>query len=386
MLDIRLDALCKTYAGGIPALEGVSLSVAAGQCLALVGPSGCGKTTLLRVVAGLEEATSGSVRLGERVVNRVPPHRRDVAMVFQRPALIPGRSVRENLAWSWTLQQRGVGQLLRTLVGRPRRTATQERDLDEVAGLLGIGDLLGRPAGQLSGGQQQRVALGRALLRRAPVCLLDEPLGHLEAALRTQLRRDLRLLSRRFPATMVHVTHDPAEALAVGDQVAVLHQGRLQQAGSPVNVLRRPANRWVAAFCHPQAPLSFVDGSLQGAGSDLAFVVGTWLRLAVPDAVRKVLHGLSEVTLGIDARDVKILPGDAVQAPGAHIMPVDVMLTEFAPQGQWVTCRRDAVQLTGLHTASSAAAIGPRVMLTISLDNAFWFETATGRTLWAPTG
>jgi ABC-type sugar transport system ATPase subunit len=379
MLDVHLDDVHKVYPNEVRALAGVTLNVAAGQCLALVGPSGCGKTTLLRLIAGLENATSGTVRFGDRVMNRVPAHRRDVAMVFQRPALVLGQTVRGNLAWSWALSR--AGGFLPQVLGTPRWTGEQVHLLNEVAELLGIGGLLERRAGELSGGQQQRVALGRALLRQAPICLLDEPLGHLELALRTQLRRDLRLLSRRFPATMIHVTHDPAEALAVGDQVAVLHDGRLQQAGSPWEVLNRPANRFVAAFCHPQGPLSFVDGRVEQD----RFVAAPWLHLPVPQALVARLHSASAV-VGIDGRDVRILAGGSTNDVPGHIITMDVVLTEFAPQGTWVTCRRDGVQITGLATEDSATAIGPRAMLDIRVDRAFWFESATGVTLAGPAG
>jgi multiple sugar transport system ATP-binding protein len=382
MTDIRLQEVRKVYANGVVALDGVTLTVPADQCLALVGPSGCGKTTLLRVIAGLEQSSSGTVRLGAQVVNSISAERRDVAMLFQRPALVPGKSVRENLAWAWTLAQRGPVNLLRNVLGRPARTAAQERDIEEVACLLGIDQLLGRPAGELSGGQQQRVALGRTLLRRASVCLLDEPLGHLEAALRTQLRRDLSLLSRRFPATIVHVTHDPAEALAVGDQVAILHEGRLQQIGAPAAVLRRPANRFVAEFCRPQGPLNLLFGRLE----DGKFIAAPWLRMAVPQAALPRLPCGADVTVGIDSEEIKITPTGAAADPVGHIMRMDVMLTEFAPRGLWVTCRRDGVQLTGLSTQDCVAAIGSTAMVAMSLENAFWFDCGTGATLAGPAG
>ncbi len=382
MVEVVLQDVRKLYASGVVALDGVTLTVPAGECLALVGPSGCGKTTLLRVIAGLEALDAGTVRFDGQVVNRVPAHRRDVAMLFQQPALVPGKSVRDNLAWPWTLAQHGPLPLLRSVVGRPMRTAAQEAELEELARALGIDTLLERPAGLLSGGQQQRVALGRVLLRRAPVCLLDEPLGHLEWALRRQLRRDLRLLSRRFPATMVHVTHDPGEALAVGDQVAILYQGRLQQVGAPADVLRHPANRFVAEFCHPRGALNLLPGRLD----DGMFVGAPWLRWAIPAAARSRLAGQTEVTVGIDAEDIKIITDSAADAATGHIMQMDVTLTEFAPQGQWVACRRDGVQLTGLQANGSAVAIGRSAMLAIYLDNAFWFESGTGATLAGPAG
>jgi ABC-type sugar transport system ATPase subunit len=377
MLDIGIDRIAKRYANGVTALNGVTLGVPAGKCLALVGPSGCGKTTLLRVIAGLEHATSGLVRLGGHVVNHLPAHQRQVAMAFQCPALVPGKSVRENLMWSWTVRD---GNLLRRLFQRRRHNPDERNELDRITRLLGIEDLLDRRASELSGGQQQRVALGRALLRRAPICLLDEPLGHLESALRTQLRRDLRLLSREFPATMIHVTHDPAEALAVGDEVAVLHDGRLQQVAPPAEVVRRPANRFVAEFCHGGGSLNFVEGRFDQDG----FVAAPWLRLPVPEQIRPLDDG-DAVTLGIDRREVKILPEHAADCAAANTMQMDVVVTEFASDGWWVTCRRDGIQMTGLKSGHQVAA-GSKVMVALTVNDAFWFDTESGRTLWAPAG
>jgi multiple sugar transport system ATP-binding protein len=364
MVDIRLENVCKVYRNGVAAMNGVTLAVGAGSCLALLGPSGCGKTTLLRVIAGLERPESGTVWLGGRAVNDVPAHQRDVALVFQRPALVPGKTVRDNLRWPWL--------------------KVQVSELDEVVKLLGIDTLLDRRAGELSGGQQQRVALGRALLRRAAVCLLDEPLGHLDAALRAQLRRDLRLLSRRFPATMIHVTHDPAEALAVGDEVAVMHNGRVQQVGAPADVLRRPANRFVAEFCRPQGPMNFVEGRLDDRGEGTTFVAAPWLRVPVPAALPSRLKTVAGLTLGLDAGEIKILMAPAEESASAYTMKMDVMLTEFAPQGSWVTCERDGLRLTGLCSTGPVPANGTSAMLAMNMDKAFWFETATGVTLAPP--
>jgi multiple sugar transport system ATP-binding protein len=382
MLSIRLEDLRKVYPSGAMALEGISLAVDAGQCLALVGPSGCGKTTLLRIIAGLESASGGMVLLGSEMVNAVAPHRRRVAMVFQRPAIVPGHTVRENLAFSWTVEKRNPWNL----IARPRYSSAQIEALDQMAQLLGISGIMDRPARELSGGEQQRVALGRALLRRAPVCLLDEPLGHLETRLRLQLRRDLRLLSRRFPATMIHVTHDPVEALAVGDRVAVLRAGRLQQIASPPELVRRPVNRFVAEFCHPHRPVSFLEGQLHRVQGEVRLVAASWLQLPVPEAVWPALADASAVTVGIDGRSIEILPKDAAEAPPSHIIGMEVALTEFAPEGLCVTCRRDGIEVTGYCSAQRGIASGSRAELMISLKRAFWFETATGKTLWAPAG
>jgi len=225
--------------------------VAAGECLVLAGPSGCGKTTTLRLIAGLEKPTAGTICLGGRDVRDVPPWQRDVAMVFQRPALFPTRTVRQNLGLG--LHPSGRGWF-----GTTRPDHGQQ--VEDMADLLDLAEVLERLPADLSGGQAQRVALGRALLRRAQVLLLDEPLGHLDAPLRRDLRRQLALLHRRFPVTIVHVTHDAEEALALADRVAVMVQGRLFQVGAPGEIVVRPAHRFVAAFCHD---LTLVSGTLR---------------------------------------------------------------------------------------------------------------------------
>jgi ABC-type sugar transport system ATPase subunit len=232
MTGIALAGVCKVYKNGVRALIDVDLTVARGEWLVLYGPSGCGKTTTLRLIAGLEEPTAGTVHIEGGIVNHVPPAQRDVAMVFQRPALFPNKSVRANLAFGIRLQAGILGRF---------RTDVRDREdeaIREVAGCLQIEPLLGRFPGELSGGEQQRVALGRALVRRARVGLLDEPFGHLDAPLRLKLRSELPLLRSRFPTTMIIVTHDPADALALGDRVAVLHEGKVLQVDRPEKVLR----------------------------------------------------------------------------------------------------------------------------------------------------
>ena len=225
MAELELRRVRKVYPGGIVGLEDVSLTIQAGECFVLLGPSGSGKSTLLRLIAGLEELTSGSIRIRGQPVDGVPPHSRGVSYLGQRPVLYPDRPVRGNLTF-------GI--------------AVETPLLDEIASLLGIGDLLDRRPGELSGGQLQRVALGRALLRPAPILLLDEPLTSLDGPLRWDLRRILHLLQSRRRATMIYVTHDQEEALSLADRLAVFEEGRLVQAGTPCEVLSRPATAFVA--------------------------------------------------------------------------------------------------------------------------------------------
>jgi ABC-type sugar transport system ATPase subunit len=213
MPDVRLDRLTKVFPGGVRAADGITLDVPAGACLAVVGSSGCGKTTLLRLVAGLEEPTAGTIWIGGRDVTAVPPQDRGVAMVFQTAALYPQLTVRANL---------GFG-----LKARKVAAAETDRRVNEMAELLGLTGLLDRLPHQLSGGQQQRVALGRAVVRRPAVLLLDEPLSHLDASLRVSVRAEVARLRETFAITTLWVTHDPDEAAAVGDRVAEMDAGKV---------------------------------------------------------------------------------------------------------------------------------------------------------------
>jgi len=223
----------------------VDLTLPDGKLTVLAGPSGCGKTTLLRLIAGLESPCSGSISIGERVVDAVPPHQRNVAMVFQDHALYPHMTVRANLAFP--LKMRKVA-----------RTEVDAR-VREAAGWLEIDDLLDRRPDQLSGGQQQRVALGRAIIRRPEVSLLDEPLAHLDTQLRAGMRELLLGLQRRLGLTMLHVTHDQAEAAAMADQIVVLNQGQVEQVGTAADLYESPSSRFVARF-FGSPPMSFLDG------------------------------------------------------------------------------------------------------------------------------
>ena len=231
--EIRLAAVSRRW-GAVTALDNISLHVRPGSFAVLLGPSGCGKTTCLRIVAGLETTTSGSVFIGGRDVTRLPPAARGVAMVFQSYALFPHLTVAENILFG--------------LKARRVAPAERARRLDRAVDILGIGALLHRKPSQLSGGQQQRVALGRAIVAEAPVCLMDEPLSNLDAQLRADMRREILALQRRLGITMLYVTHDQTEAMSMADQIVLLRDGRIEQDAGPAEVYARPATRFVASF------------------------------------------------------------------------------------------------------------------------------------------
>jgi multiple sugar transport system ATP-binding protein len=241
--EIELLEVSKEYGDGHEAVKDLSLRIHDGEFMILVGPSGCGKSTALRMIAGLEDATSGQLRIGGEVVNDLPPKDRDVAMVFQNYALYPHMTVRENMGFALRLAKLD--------------RAERERRVEEAAEVLDLTEHLDRKPGQLSGGQRQRVAMGRAIVRNPKAFLLDEPLSNLDAKLRVQMRTQIALLQQRLGTTTVHVTHDQTEAMTLGDRVAVMRAGRLQQVGTPLELYDEPANLFVASFIG-SPPMSFV--------------------------------------------------------------------------------------------------------------------------------
>ena len=249
MATIHIDGLTKQYPGEVNAIDALDLSIVDGSFFALLGPSGCGKTTLLRTIAGLEAATAGTIRIGERDVTVLPPGERNVAMVFQDYALFPHMSVNENIAYPLRIKK----------TGRAERTVKAR----ETGAALGLEALMERRPGELSGGQQQRVALARAMACQPSVFLLDEPLSNLDARLRLEARSFLKRLQGELGVTTVFVTHDQSEALAMADQIAIMDQGRIRQLGTPSEIFRRPSNTFVANFIG-STPMNMLPGVLRG--------------------------------------------------------------------------------------------------------------------------
>ncbi|HEY3578296.1 MAG TPA: sn-glycerol-3-phosphate ABC transporter ATP-binding protein UgpC [Gaiellaceae bacterium] len=254
MAEIVLDNVSKVFSGGVVAVDGVSLTIAGGEFLVLVGPSGCGKSTLLRMIAGLEEATAGTISIGEQDVTELPPRGRDIAMVFQSYALYPHMTVRQNLGYGLKVRK------------TPKREIAER--VDRAAQLLGLDQLLDRKPAALSGGQRQRVAMGRAIVREPKAFLMDEPLSNLDAKLRVSMRAQLAALHSRLATTTIYVTHDQIEAMTLGQRVAVMRDGRIQQADTPQELYARPANLFVAAFIGSPA-MNLVEAEI--AGGQLRF-------------------------------------------------------------------------------------------------------------------
>jgi multiple sugar transport system ATP-binding protein len=263
MSAVELQGVHKAF-GTNPIVRGVDLSIDAGEFMVLVGPSGCGKTTLLRLVAGLEQADAGEIRIGGKRVNDAAPRDRDVGMVFQSYALYPHMTVRENLAFALTLRKTPAAEI--------------SKRVDEAAQMLELSKLLDRRPKELSGGQRQRVAMGRAIVRRPSVFLFDEPLSNLDAALRVQMRGELARLHQLLKSTMIYVTHDQVEAMTLATRLAVFNQGVLQQQGAPLELYRSPANRFVAGFLGSPSMCflrgTVADGKIRGPGFALPAPAG----------------------------------------------------------------------------------------------------------------
>jgi len=304
MARIVLNDVTKVYPNGHVASKDLDLDIADGEFLVLVGPSGCGKSTALRLIAGLETPTEGTIRIGDRDVTEVSPQERDVAMVFQSYALYPHMTVRENLSFGLRIRKMDAGEI--------------ERRVDETAAVLGLAGMLDRKPAQLSGGQRQRVALGRALVREPAAFLFDEPLSNLDAKLRIETRAELARLHKRLAATMVYVTHDQEEAMTLGDRVAVLKDGFLQQCAPPMELYRRPANRFVGGFIGSPAMNDF-EGELRRTDDGWRFVSeGIEVPVDPPEGTEE---GRS-VALGIRPPDVRVADEGAVRATIAVIEPI----------------------------------------------------------------
>ena len=302
MARVVFEDVGKVYPGGARAVTDFDLEVEDGEFMVLVGPSGCGKTTVLRMVAGLEDITEGTVRIGDRVVNRVPSKDRDIAMVFQSYALYPHLSVFDNIAFGLRLRKEPKSEI----DGRVR----------EAAETLGLTEFLGRRPGALSGGQRQRVAMGRAIVRRPQVFLMDEPLSNLDAKLRVQVRAEISQLQSNLDVTTIYVTHDQVEAMTMGDRVAVMRKGVLQQVAAPQELYDHPVNLFVGGFIGSPS-MNILEARVEETEDGLCAVLGDW-RLAIGPGLVEARPGIreylgDEVVVGIRPESLE----DAALVPGA---------------------------------------------------------------------
>jgi len=371
--SVTLDQLTKTYPTGVTAVRDLDLQVGAGEFVVLVGPSGCGKTTALRMVAGLERISAGTLRFGDRVVNDVPPRQRDVAMVFQSYALYPHLTVAENLGFS----------LENKKIPKPER----QRRVRDTAAILGLTGQLSRKPRQLSGGQKQRVAMGRAIIREPAIFLMDEPLSNLDAKLRTAMRAEMLAVHRRAGATTLYVTHDQTEAMTMGDRVAVLRDGALQQVAPPRELYDRPANLFVAGFIGSPA-MNLYPAQLDIVGDTAELILGSQ-RLTLPPAMVKQSTELTsfngtELIVGIRPEVLTDPASTGTPAvPGASLT-VDVELVEVLGTEKLVHFQLDVPRAgdepAGVARVSPRATITPhaRAGLAVDTERLHFFDPATG--------
>jgi multiple sugar transport system ATP-binding protein len=355
---VAFEHVTKEFRGGVRAVDDLNLYVENGELMVLLGPSGCGKTTSLRMLAGLEKITSGIIRIGDTIVNDLPPRARNIAMVFQSYALYSHLNVFENLAYPLRVRK------------LPKKEI--ERRVRDVAERVQIAELLHRKPREISGGQRQRVALGRAIIREPSVFLMDEPLSNLDAKLRMHMRGELKRFQRDLATTAIYVTHDQAEAMTLADRVAIMNRGLLQQVGPPKEVYRNPANMFVAGFLG-SPPMNFFQLSLcQEDGRML--LTGPSVRYAVPDAWRPELASASRtsVVLGVRPEHVTIS-----RQPGNGALPAEVYVVEDLGNELLVDLRVDGQAAVARLAGGEAPGIGDQVWLSFSASDAHLFDPAT---------
>ncbi len=359
MTEVIFDQATRIYAGSdVPALDALDLEIADGEFMVLVGPSGCGKSTTLRMLAGLEGVDEGSIYIGDRAVTNLPPKERDIAMVFQEYALYPHMTVAQNIGFHLKIAKAPKAEI-------SRRVA-------EAARLLDLDPYLDRKPANLSGGQRQRVAMGRAIVREPQVFLMDEPLSNLDAKLRVQTRTQIASLQRRLGVTTIYVTHDQVEAMTMGDRVAVLDGGRLQQCDTPRILFDRPANTFVAGFIGSPA-MNLFPARVQG---ESAHVAG----LTVP------LSSAQRAPLSAPGVILGIRPGGFVLAPGEPGLRVVVELVEELGTDAYAYCTADDPELDGAQLAvrvdpEQVPDRGLRTTLVPKPGSVHVFDAATGRRL-----
>ncbi len=349
MSNVSLKKLDITL-GGNAIIRGLDLEVEEGEFLVLLGPSGCGKSTLLHSIAGLTETSGGRIEIGGKDMSRTDPSERGIGMVFQSYALYPTMTVEKNM--SFGLRIAGVAK------------AEIKRRVDRVAAMLHLGELLGRKPAALSGGQRQRVAIGRALVREAGVYLFDEPLSNLDAKLRTDLRRELKLLHQQLGATMIYVTHDQVEAMTLASRIVVMRAGQIQQVGTPGEVYERPANLFVAGFLGAPA-MNFIEGEVDAAGT----FTGGCLRLAMGDA--GAANGSGKAVLGVRPEHISLVPGGPQQGRVTLVEPMG------AHRVVWLDC--GGKQLSCILQGSRSLAPDDTVAFEIDAQRASLFDPDSGK-------
>jgi multiple sugar transport system ATP-binding protein len=368
MAEVRFENVSKVYEGGVRAVNDVNLTVEDGSLLVLVGPSGCGKSTTLRMVAGLEEITTGSIYIGDRLVNDVLPKDRDIAMVFQNYALYPHMTVFNNMAFGLKLRKYPPEEI--------------EQRVARAAELLEIAPLLKRRPRELSGGQAQRVAVGRAIVRQPQVFLFDEPLSNLDAKLRVQMRVEIARLHERLGATMIYVTHDQVEAMTMGTRVAVMKDGYVHQVATPLELYNHPVNKFVAGFIG-SPPMNFLAGRLENAGQVVRFVSPDLsLTLTQETASHASDHIGQEVYLGVrpeDIHDSAFFP--AKDPAGAQSLHVEVVEPLGAETLVYMRVPSEKQDIVARFDTRSTPRVGQQASLAFDMAKAHLFDRQSEQSL-----
>ena len=371
MSGVALKNVTKTYPNGYAAVKGTSLEIREGEFVILVGPSGCGKSTLLRMIAGLEDVTSGEIVIGDRVVNDVAPKDRNISMVFQNYALYPHMTVRQNMAFA--LKQAKFPK------------AEIDKRIAHAAEILGLDEMLDRKPKEMSGGQRQRVAVGRAIVRDAEVFLFDEPLSNLDASLRSQMRTEIAKLHQRLGKTMIYVTHDQVEAMTMADRIVVVKEGDVLQFDSPLDIYREPVDEFVAGFIGSPS-MNLIPGRIESGSSGARFVdeCGA-LSFDVPAQVagQFSLSSGNGVNLGIRPEDIYLGQADT-DAPS--FVPLQLTVDVLEPMGNEVIVHsrmKDSADAAVISRGrlDELPAIGSRQLASIDLGKASFFDADSGRSL-----
>ena len=363
MATVTFDNVNKSY-GDFQAVKDLNLEIGDGEFMVLVGPSGCGKTTSLRMIAGLEEITAGTLRIGDRVVNDVPPKDRDIAMVFQSYALYPHMSVRENLAFGLKLRKVPKAEI--------------ERRVNEAAETIQLQKLLDRKPKELSGGQRQRVALGRAIVREPAVFLMDEPLSNLDAKLRVQTRAEIARLHQRLKTTVVYVTHDQVEAMTMGTRIAVMNEGLLQQVGTPQALYDTPINRFVAGFIGSPS-MNFVEVHMDGTGESARLVGPADWSIPIPPRYREAATPKAGKTLVAGFRPEHLDIGEGGPGVGSFRARADVV--EYLGNEELLHINAADQDIVAIVGSEHRVRPGDIVNLILPLDKLHLFDGETGLTL-----
>ena len=354
MASVEVSNVRKSF-GSLEIIHGVSIRVEDGEFVILVGPSGCGKSTLLRMVAGLESVTSGELRIGERVVNDLPPKERDIAMVFQNYALYPQMTVAKNMSFSLELAHRPKDEIV--------------DKVNKAADILGLKPLLERYPRQLSGGQRQRVAMGRAIVRDPAVFLFDEPLSNLDAKLRVQMRAEIKALQQRLASTTIYVTHDQIEAMTMADKIVVLHDGAVEQIGTPLELYDSPANLFVAGFIGSPA-MNFIKGRLED-GPSPTLVTASGFRIPLDAAPRTAIG--PEIVLGVRPEHMRL--------GGSSVVPAELIVVEPTGYETQVIARLDGQDIACVLHERFKGRPGETIALTLCGGPLHFFHAETGQAI-----